>query len=189
MRKLMVFNQVSLDGFISDINGDMSWAKEGNDEEFNSFTSENARGKSEMIFGRVTYDLMSSFWPTPMAMEMMPVVAASMNNAPKVVFSRTMKEASWVNTRVVNTDPVTEVRKMKEASGPLILLMGSALIVSELANANLIDEYQLILNPMAIGNGKSMFSELRERLNLTLVKSRTFKNGKLFLSYQSSQRN
>ena len=90
MRKLVVFNQVTLDGYIADINGDMSWAHK-QDAEWNTFVQENARGGGELLFGRITYELMTSYWPTPYAMRNDPIVAERMNNLPKVVFSRTLK--------------------------------------------------------------------------------------------------
>jgi len=84
VQKLIVFNHVSLDGYFVDANGDMSWAHK-QDAEWNAFVEENASGGGTLVFGRITYDLMASFWPTPMAMQMMPVVAERMNNLPKVV--------------------------------------------------------------------------------------------------------
>ena len=102
MRRLIVFNQVSLDGYFTDSKGDMSWAHKS-DPEFNAWTQENAKGGGILLFGRITYEMMASFWPTPAAMETMPVVAKQMNELPKVVFSRTMDKASWQNTKLVKT--------------------------------------------------------------------------------------
>ena len=90
MRKLLVFNSVTLDGYFTDQNGDMSWAHKQDDAEWNAFTAENAKSGGELLFGRVTYDLMVSFWPTAAAAKMFPEVAEGMNKAPKVVFSRKM---------------------------------------------------------------------------------------------------
>src|SRR3954451_11758034 len=112
MRKLSVFNQLSVDGYFVDRHGDMSWAKTGNDEEFNAFTSENASGGGVLLFGRVTYELMASFWPTSQAAQSMPVVAERMNSLPKIVFSRTLTKASWNNTTLVKSDLAQEVRKL-----------------------------------------------------------------------------
>ncbi|MEN6334184.1 MAG: dihydrofolate reductase family protein [Phycisphaerales bacterium] len=184
MRRLVVFNQVSLDGYFVDLNGDMTWAKEGNDEEFNAFTSENAEGGGELLFGRITYELMASFWPTPQAREVLPLVAEQMNSLPKVVFSRTMREASWNNTRLVKGDPVAEIRRMKSEPGEGMVIMGSGSIVSQLAPTGLIDEYQMVLIPVALGGGRTMFEGITERLRLKLVKSRVFRNGKVFLCYE-----
>src|SRR6476620_4527015 len=100
MRKLMVFNSMSLDGFIADGKGDMSWAHK-QDEEWNSFVSGNASGEGVLVFGRKTYDLMASYWPTPMASKNSPVVAKRMNELQKIVFSRTIKNATWSNTTLL----------------------------------------------------------------------------------------
>ena len=90
MRKLSVFNSVSLDGYFTDAKGDMSWAHKS-DPEFDAFTSENAKGGGTLLFGRKTYEMMVSFWPTPAAMEQMPDVAKGMNSLEKIVFSRTLQ--------------------------------------------------------------------------------------------------
>ena len=99
MRQLTVFNNVTLDGYIADARSDMSWAHQSpTDDEWNAFVSGNAQGGGALMFGRVTYDLMAAFWPTPAAMAAMPGVAAGMNRMPKYVFSRTMDTAAWQNT-------------------------------------------------------------------------------------------
>jgi dihydrofolate reductase len=183
MRELVVFNQVSLDGYFVDRSGDMSWAKGGNDAEFNSFTEENAKGGGTLVFGRITYELMASFWPTPQASEMMPVVAERMNGLPKVVFSKTMNTASWQNTRLVKNDPAAEMRKMKSEPGDGLCIMGSGTIVSRLASEGLVDEYQLVVIPIVLGGGRTMFEGVEKKLNMKLKKSRTFRNGKVFLCY------
>ena len=184
MRKLVVFNQLSLDGYFTDKYGDMTWAKENSDAEFDEFTTENARGGGTLLFGRVTYDLMASFWPTPQAAKMLPLVAERMNNLPKAVFSRTMKEASWKNTKVIKGDIAAQIRKMKKESGEGMAIFGSGNIISQLAKTGLIDEYQIVLNPIALGAGRTMFEGIKERLHLKLTKSRVFKNGKVFLCYE-----
>ena len=119
MRRLTVFNNVSLDGYFTDAKGDMSWAH-NNDPEWNAFASENASGGGVLLLGRVTYDLMASFWPTPQAMQTLPAVARGMNSMPKVVVSRTLREPTWSNTTVVNGDLPASVRRLKRRlRGPL----------------------------------------------------------------------
>jgi dihydrofolate reductase len=95
----------------------------------------NAKSGGELVFGRVTYEMMKSFWPTPMAAEQFPDVAKGMNESPKVVFSRTMDEATWNNTRLIKDDLENEVRKLKDESGDHLVVMGSGTIVSQLAQA------------------------------------------------------
>src|SRR5713226_8054982 len=100
MRKLIVFNHVTLDGYFVDRNGDMSWAHwVSQDAEWNAFVADNAKGGGVLLFGRITYELMTSYWPTPLAARNDPVVAERMNNLQKVVFSRTLDKASWSNTK------------------------------------------------------------------------------------------
>src|SRR5260221_4800620 len=97
MRKLIVFNQVTLDGYVADTSGDMSWAHK-QDPEGTAFVADNAGGGGVLLFGRVTYEMMASYWPTPQAMKALPAVAEGMNRLPKVVFSRTLDKVSWRNT-------------------------------------------------------------------------------------------
>jgi dihydrofolate reductase len=183
MRKLLVFNMVSLDGFFVDRKGDMSWAHK-NDAEWNAFVNENASGNGVLVFGRITYELMASYWPTPMALQNSPVVAKGMNDMPKIVFSRTLDNASWSNTKLVKGDLAAEMRKLKKQPGPDMVILGSGSIVSQLAQQNLIDEYQIALSPIVLGNGRTMFEGVKEKLNLKLTKSRTFGNGTVFACYQ-----
>jgi dihydrofolate reductase len=186
MRKLLVFNSVTVDGYFTDKNGDMSWAHKEDDPEWNAFTAENAKSGGELLFGRVTYDLMASFWPTPAAAKMFPEVAEGMNKSPKVVFSRKMGQASWNNTRVIKGDLAEEIRKLKEAPGDGLVLMGSGSIISQIALAGVIDEYQMVVNPLALGKGRTMFEGIKNQLNLTLASTRAFKNGNVLLTYKSS---
>src|SRR5262245_34418252 len=114
MRKLIVFNHASLDGYFVDEDGSMNWAKsDANDAEWNAFVAQNAKGDGPLLFGRIAYELMASYWPTPVADHHAPEVAERMNKLPKVVFSRTLDNASWNNTRLVKGDLASEVRKMK----------------------------------------------------------------------------
>ncbi len=186
MRKLVVFNNVSVDGYFTDQNGDMSWAH-NQDAEWNAFTQENAGGGGELVFGRKTYDMMVSFWPTPLAAQMMPEVAASMNQLPKIVFSKTLGRATWNNTRLMNGDIAAETQKLKQEPGPGLIIMGSGSIVSQLAQAGLIDEFQIVVHPLVLGAGRTLFEGGKEKLDLTLASTRTFKNGNVLLSYKSKE--
>ena len=183
MRRLIAFEQVSLDGFFVDAKGDMSWAHK-QDPEWNAFAASNASGDGALLFGRLTYQMMASFWPTPAAMERMPAVAEGMNNLPKVVFSRTLEKASWKNTKVVKGDIVAEVRKMKKESGPGMAILGSGSIVSQLAQAGLIDEFQIVVNPIVLAKGRTLFEGVKEKLPLKLIKTRAFGNGNVVLYYE-----
>lgn len=182
MRTLTVFNNVSLDGYISDANGDMSWAHQS-DPEWNEFVSGNAQGGGVLLFGRRTYEMMASYWPTPLAHQNDPVVAEQMNSLPKVVFSRTMKQATWKNTTLLQGDLAAEVRKLKAGPGPDLVLMGSGSIVSQLTNARLIDQYQLVVHPLVLGRGLKLFDAVQEKMPLKLEHTRAFGNGNVLLSY------
>jgi dihydrofolate reductase len=183
MRRLIVFNMVSLDGFFVDAKGDMRWAHK-QDAEWNAFASANAGGSGVLVFGRITYELMASYWPTPMALQNSPAVAKGMNEMPKIVFSRTLNNVSWSNTKLLKGDLATEVRNLKKEPGPDMVILGSGSIVSQLAQENLIDEYQLALSPIVLGKGRTLFESVKEKINLKLTSSRTFGNGTVFACYQ-----
>ncbi|HEV8599825.1 MAG TPA: dihydrofolate reductase family protein [Gemmatimonadales bacterium] len=186
MPKLTVFNQVTLDGYFTGENGDLSWAHNRNaeDPEWRSFIEENAKGGGVLVFGRVTYDLMASYWPTPEATKNDPVVAKQMNALPKLVFSRTLEKAEWTNTKLIKGDPATELRKLKHAPGQDMVIFGSGSIVAQLAQAGLIDEYQLVLIPVVLGKGKTLFEGVGRRLTLQPIRSRSFRNGNILLCYE-----
>lgn len=185
MRRLIAFNHITLDGCFVDANNSMSWAKAGNDDpEFAAFVAHNASGGGELVFGRVTYQMMASYWPTPIADQHMPEVAKGMNAAPKIVFSRTLTAATWNNTRLLNGDLAEEVRKLKREPGPDMCILGSGAIIAQLAAVALIDEFQVIMDPVALGAGRSMFAGLPLPLQFHLTKSRVFRNGKIFLAYE-----
>ncbi|HEY7686258.1 MAG TPA: dihydrofolate reductase family protein [Gemmatimonadales bacterium] len=183
MRRVVAFEQVSLDGYFADGSGDMNWAHK-QDPEWNAFVASNASGEGALLFGRVTYELMASFWPTPAAMERAPEVAEGMNRMPKVVFSRRLDKVSWKNTTLVKGDLVAAVRKMKHETGPDMAILGSGSIVSQLAQAGLIDEFQIVVNPIVLGQGKTLFASVTGRLPLRLINTRAFGNGNVVLSYE-----
>ena len=183
MRRLAVFNSVSLDGYFVDGNGDMSWVHK-NDDEWNAFVAGNASGSGVLVFGRITYEMMASYWPTPIALQNFPTVAKGMNDMQKIVFSRTLDQVSWSNTKLLKGDLPTEIRKMKKEPGPDMVILGSGSIVSQLAQENLIDEYQIALSPIVLGKGRTLFEGMKRKLDFKLTKSRTFRNGSVFLCYE-----
>jgi dihydrofolate reductase len=183
MPKLVVYNSVSLDGYFTDTHGDMSWAHK-RDPEWQAFVSENASGGGQLLFGRVTYDLMASFWPTPLAAQSNPIVVERMNNMPKFVFSTTLDKASWNNTTLLKGDLPAQVRRLKRQPGPNIVVMGSGSIVAQLAAAGLVDEYQIVLNPLVVGDGRTLFEGVKKKLPMKLARSRAFGNGNVVLFYE-----
>src|SRR4029434_10214166 len=106
------------------------------------------------------------------------------NNMPKVVFSRTLDHVSWNNTILVKGDPATEMRKMKQEAGEGLVILGSGSIVSQLAQEGLIDEYQVVVNPVVLGKGRTMFDGVTEKLRLKLTKTRAFGNGNVLVCYE-----
>jgi dihydrofolate reductase len=128
---------------------------------------------------------MASFWPTPAARERAPLVADGMNNMPKIVFSRTLRQASWKNTTLVKGDLAAEVRKMKNEPGPDMVILGSGSIVSQLAQAGLIDELQIALNAIVLGKGRTLFEGVKDKIALKLTKTRAFGNGNVVLYYET----
>lgn len=183
VRKLMVFNQVSLDGYFADIQSDVGWAH-SRDAEWNDFASDNARGGGTLVFGRVTYQMMERFWQTPEGQAANPEVAHQMTALPKVVFSKTLLAPTWANTRAIRGDITTEMQKLKRESGPDMVIMGSGTIVAQLTDARLIDSYQIVLIPVVLGAGRTMFDGISQRLSLALKGTRSFKNGNVVLDYE-----
>jgi dihydrofolate reductase len=188
MRKLSVFNTVSIDGYFADACGDMSWAHK-QDPEWNAWVNENASGGGVLMFGRVTYDLMTMYWPTPMAAKNDPVVAGRMNEMPKIVVSRTIDKPTpgkplWNNTTLVKGDLPAAVRRLKQEPGDDICILGSGSIIAQLAPEKLIDSYQLVVSPVVLGKGKTLFEGAKDRLNMKLVSTRAFRNGNVLLNYE-----
>jgi dihydrofolate reductase len=182
MRRLSVFNLMTLDGYIAGQDGDISWHKV--DSEFQEYAEKNSNSGNTLLFGRVTYELMAGYWASPEALKNDPIVAKGMNGSTKIVFSRTLDKADWANTRLVKDDMVGEVRRLKQQNGKDLTVLGSGAVVAQLAQAGLIDEYQIILNPVVLGKGKTMFEGITNRLTLKLIKTRSFSNGNVLLHYE-----
>jgi dihydrofolate reductase len=182
-RTLTAFGHVSLDGYFVDGHGDMGWAHKS-DPEWNAFVQENAGSDSELVFGRTTYQMMAGYWATPQAMQASPGVAKRMNQTRKIVFSKTLDSAEWSNSTLVKGDMAKSMRRMKKQLGKPMVILGSGSIVSQLAQEGLIDEFQIVLNPLAVGNGRTYFDGTQGRLNLTLARTRAFGNGNVLLCYR-----
>jgi dihydrofolate reductase len=180
MKKLRVFESISIDGYFTDRAGDMGWAHAGQeDPEFAGWVGSNASGGGELVFGRVTYQMMEAFWPTPLAAQQMPVVAKGMNAARKYVASRTLKP-TWNNTHLLQGDLVEAVRALKKADGPGITVLGSGNVAAQLGAAGLVDEYQFVIIPIALGGGRTVFTSGR---TLRLVDHRAFPCGNVVVTY------
>jgi dihydrofolate reductase len=186
MPKLLAFESISLDGYFSGKNGDLGWthSESARDPEWLEFVAGNASvGNGVLLFGRKTYDMMASYWPTPQAAKDLPEVAKGMNQLSKVVFSRSLDKVSWQNTRLVKGDPVEEIRRLKLGTGPDMVILGSGSIVSQLTEAGLIDDYQLVVWPVILGEGRSLFEGVKQWQRPRLAGTRSFRNGNVVLSY------
>jgi dihydrofolate reductase len=182
MGKLYVFNFVTLNGCFEGPKGDISWHRHGAEE--NKFAAKNLKSGSILLFGRVTYEMMANYWPTPIAVKNDPIVAKGMNNAEKIVFSKTLKKVEWNNTRLVKSNIVAEIRKLKKTSGKNMTLLGSGSILTLFAEHNLIDEYQIMVDPVVIVKGTPVFKNIKNKLDLKLTRTRAFKSGVVLLCYK-----
>ena len=182
MRKVILFNMITLDGFFAGPNGDIDW--HGVDDEFNEFAITQLDAVDVLLFGRVTYELMASYWPTADALINDPIIAKQMNHLPKIVFSRTLEKADWQNTRLVKGNIAEEISKLKQQPGKDLIIFGSADLSATLTNLDLIDEYRVMVNPVVLGSGKPLFQGIQNTLHLKLVNTRTFASGNVLLYYQ-----
>ncbi len=183
MSKLFSFNMVSLDGFFEGSSKwDLSWHNV--DNEFNEFAIAQLNEIGTLLFGRVTYQGMASYWSSPDAAKDDPTVADLMNQIPKIVFSKTLNKVEWKNTRLVKDHVADEISKLKKQSAKDIAIFGSANLMSELMRMNLIDEHRVMVNPVVLGSGTPLFQS-KDKIALKLVKTKAFKNGNVLLTYQS----
>ena len=177
---------VTLDGFFDGPNRDISWHNV--DAEFNEFAIEQTGSVGALLFGRVTYELMASFWPTTFALETDPIVADLMNRLPKLVFSTTLAKADWNNTRLIKDHVAEEISQLKQQPGKDLALFGSANLMSALMKLDLIDEHRIMVNPVILGSGTPLFKRAENKQNLKLINTRIFGNGNVLLFYQPDRK-
>jgi dihydrofolate reductase len=181
MRKIIVSNLVSLDGYLSGPNGEIDWFIDIADKEFENYAVNLMNSVDTMLFGRVTYQLMESYWPTASPETEDPRIIAAMNNYSKVVFSNSLGQVYWKNSTLLPGGPVEEAAKLKQQQGKDMVVYGSGKLVSALTKAGLIDDYRIFVAPTILGKGNSMFEGIHDQLNLKLVDSHQFKNTGLCL--------
>ena len=138
-----------------------------------------------LLFGRVTYELMASYWPSASAPAENPIIVDRMNNLPKIVFSKTLEKIEWENTKQIKEINKEEILKIKEQPGRNMVIYGSGRLVSVFMNLGLIDEYYIFVNPVVLGRGKPLFKDLKNQENLKLIETKPFSNGVVLLHYQS----
>lgn len=167
MSRIVVSMMVSVDGFIEGPGRSIDWHvfDQGMEQYMTGFFDT----VDTILLGRVAYELMETYWPTPLAKQEYPVIAARMNDTGKIVFSRTLSGVSWENTRLIRDDIKAEMLQLKARAGKDITLFGGAEIISTFRQLDLIDEYQLFVNPVVLGWGTPLFKDLQERLQLELT--------------------
>ena len=180
MRKIIVSNLISIDGYFEGPNQDISWFVIGDD--FFEFARKQLHEVDTILFGRITYEHMAAYWTS--AKDSDAVITEKMNSLQKVVFSKTLQKAEWNNSRLLKGHIAEEIEKLKHQPGKDIVIFGSGTIVSELTHLKLIDEYRLIINPVILGNGNPLFKSLNERFNLKLTDIKKLDSGSVILFYQ-----
>lgn len=180
MRRIFAFGMTTLDGYYEGPNQEFDfWTV---DDEFKAFSADQLEEVDTLLFGRITYEGMAAYWPTPAAEEDDPTVAARMNSLAKVVVSRTLAKAAWTNTRLLSS--VEDVGLLKREPGGNIAILGSLDLTTALIGIGLVDELRVMVNPVILGAGKSVFRSASERIGVRLLESRPFNSGNVLLCYQ-----
>lgn len=187
MRKIIVFNLVSVDGYFAGVDGNIDWHNV--DDEFNKFAVEQTQAIDTIIFGRTTYQIFEEFWPkaliAPETSDDDRKVAQAIDDAEKIVFSKTLKDVTWKNTKLLHEIHPGEIDELKQQPGGDMVILGSGTIVQQFTNFGLIDEYRLLVNPIILGHGRPMFESIKEKLTLKLLNTRSFANGNIMLYYSA----
>jgi len=180
MRKVIMWNMVTLDGFFEGPKSwDIDWHEYAWGEELEQLSIEQSKSVGMLLFGRVTYQGMAAYWSSATG-----EIADFMNSIPKVVFSRTLEKAEWNNTRLVSASAEEEVARLKQQPGKDLFIFGSASLSSTLTQHGLIDEYRLGLTPIVLGDGNPLFKASPDRMKMKLVEARPLKTGCVILRYQ-----
>lgn len=191
-RKIFVFNRVSADGYFAAADGGLGWAAP--DPELDALGAESAPDTGLFLFGRRTYEMFASYWPHALESGSRPphgsapsdahrAMARALNGLPKLVFSKSLKAATWNNSRIAREIDPREIEALKAQPGGDILLMGSGSIVSQLTQHGLIDEYHLVVGPIFLGSGKPLISGLPNATSLRLLDVRKFSSGNVLFKY------
>jgi dihydrofolate reductase len=179
MRKLIMWNLMTLDGYFEGANHDIDWHEDVWGDELEQLAIEQCRAAGALLFGRVTYELMANYWPSAKG-----EIADLMNDLPKIVASRTMEKADWHNTQLLRENVPEEISRMKAESGKDIFIFGSADLSADLIPHGLIDELRVCLVPTVLGGGTPLFKASPKRLKLRLIDARPLQTGAVILRYQ-----
>ena len=176
---------VSLDGFVAGPKGEMDWLKV--DDDIFEYAGQRTRVADLALYGRVTYELMESYWPTaaqlPTATKHDVEHSKWYNKVAKVVLSRTLKGANLINTKIIDGNLAAEIVKIKQEAGKDILMFGSPTAAHSLMAEKLIDDYWLFVNPVLLGRGIPLFKGISDKVALKLVGSNIFSSGVVCLHY------
>jgi dihydrofolate reductase len=176
MRRVTLMMSVSVDGFVAGPHGHAGALPEP--DELKRWKLERARRAGTHVMGRVTYEEMASYWPTST-----DEYAAPMNEIPKVVFSKSLGEATWAGSSIARGELADEIATLRAQAGGEIIAWGGARLAQSLSRAGLVDEYVLVIQPVAYGDGLPMFRELVHSLRLELLEARTFDTGTVLHVY------
>ncbi len=182
MAKVFSFVVTSLDGYDEGPNGEFDWPNV--DAEFFEFSVEQLRDIGTLVFGRKTYVGMAEFWPSALAQESTPAIADFMNSMPKVVFSTTLASADWNNSTVANGDLAETISALRAKNDKDIAVFGSAHLTAELLERGLIDELRIMVHPILLGAGRSLFGSLTGRVKVELLRTTIFRSGNVLLCYR-----
>lgn len=187
MRKLILSNVITLDGYFEGSqNWDLSFHNLVWGDELEKLSLEQLHSADYLVFGRVTYEGMASYWTKAETEITEKDVAKLMNSIPKLVVSKTLKSADWNNTTIVSENPSDVIRKLKEQDGKDLYVFGSANLSETFIKDNLFDEYRIIVSPIILGKGRPLFREGINTTNLSLVSAQQFKTGGVFLKYSKT---
>ncbi len=184
MRKLKLQVQMTVDGYIAGINGEMDWTTRDWDDKLKKYVGDVTEPVDCIILGRKLAQGFIPYWASHAEQE----GADKFNSTKKVVFTKTLEKSEWDNTVLEKGDLVEEITKLKKQDGKDIIAYGGATFVSALLKHGLIDEFHLFINPSAIGNGMSIFKELDGKHDLALVKSTSFDCGIVVLNYEPQRK-
>jgi dihydrofolate reductase len=173
---------MSLDGFYEGPGGEFDWHVV--DEEFNEFAIRQLDGADTLGFGRATYEHMAAYWPTRQAEANDPAITTRMNTKSKLVFTNTLERADWSNTSIISGQAVEQIAAVKAAPGGEVLVLGSTHLTANFAAAGVFDELRIMISPIALGQGRSLFEDLKDRLAFELSKVRQFDSGNILLTYR-----
>jgi dihydrofolate reductase len=182
MRKIIVSNYMSLDGFLAGPDGEIDWFVW--DDEMAQYSKDLIGSIGTILFGRVTYELMAAYWPTASSPADDPAIISAMNDLPKIVYSRTLDKADWKNTTVAKEARKEDILDMKRQPGKDIVIYGSSSLVSQFTQWGVIDDYRIFVNPVVLGKGKPEFPGFKDMVKLGLLETRAFKSGVVLLRYQ-----